>query len=55
MTSFNEEVNDDEDSYDVNKSDTFGFASDRFPPKIKLCDRLKWIFMNWLALLRLNL
>ena len=26
-----------------------------FHPKIKLCDRLKWIFMNWLALLRLNL
>ena len=25
--------NDDEDSYDVNKSDTFGFASDRFPPQ----------------------
>ena len=24
--------NDDEDSYDVNKSDTFSFASDRFPP-----------------------
>ena len=25
--------NDDEDPYDVNKSDTFGFASDRFPPQ----------------------
>ena len=25
--------NDDEDSYDVNKSDTYGFASDRFPPQ----------------------
>ena len=24
-----------EDSYDVNKSDTFGFASDRFPPQTK--------------------
>ena len=25
--------NDDEDSYDVNRSDTFGFAFDRFPPQ----------------------